>query len=237
MHLEVKEYKREEVELMDSLLRYKVNYYKNECERQQVRFLSYKAVFKKAYECYDSSVKDFPWFRYRNQSLKPVLMSSVVAHLGFMGHYNPFTGEAQVNTDVPNFLLPFTTCHEIAHQVGYAKEYEANFAGFLAARHSNNAYFLYSTYLDMYLYTNGELYRFDSTLAKESRKQLNKSIVADLETWKKYRDAHHSPLEPVAESVYGTFLKLNEQPAGIKSYNKVVLWLIAYYKKNGKEAI
>ncbi len=62
-------------------------------------------------------------------------------YLGFTGYYNPFTGEAQVNTTVPLFVQPFTTCHEIGHQLGYAKENEANFAGYLAAKSSPDAGF------------------------------------------------------------------------------------------------
>ena len=57
----------------------------------------------------------------------------------FLGYYNPFTGEAQVNTNVPAFVIPFTTCHEMAHQIGYASESEASFVGFLVIRNSNNA--------------------------------------------------------------------------------------------------
>jgi hypothetical protein len=36
---------------------------------------------------------------------------------------------------------------------------------------------------------------------------------------------------------YGEFLKANNQPAGKKSYNEVIAWLIAYYKKFGVEAL
>jgi hypothetical protein len=32
-------------------------------------------------------------------------------------------------------------------------------------------------------------------------------------------------------------LKANNQPAGKRSYNEVVAWLIAYYKKFGVEAL
>ncbi len=54
-------------------------------------------------------------------------------YLGFTGYYNPFTGEAQVNTTVPQFLLPNIALHEMGHQIGYAKEDEANFSAYLAA--------------------------------------------------------------------------------------------------------
>jgi len=55
-----------------------------------------------------------------------------------------------VNTTTPVFTQPFTTCHEIGHQLGYAKENEANFAGYLSARSSRDPAFLYSVYFDLY---------------------------------------------------------------------------------------
>jgi hypothetical protein len=36
---------------------------------------------------------------------------------------------------------------------------------------------------------------------------------------------------------YGQFLKANNQPAGKRSYNEVVAWLVAYYKRYGVEAL
>jgi hypothetical protein len=36
---------------------------------------------------------------------------------------------------------------------------------------------------------------------------------------------------------YGEFLKANNQPAGKRSYNEVVAWLIAYYKKFGTASL
>jgi len=32
---------------------------------------------------------------------------------------------------------------------------------------------------------------------------------------------------------YNQYLKLNQQPAGQMTYNRVVLWLLAYYEKYG----
>ncbi len=46
--------------------------------------------------------------------------------LGIAGFYWPLTGESLVNTDDLITLIPFTICHELAHQAGYAREGEAN---------------------------------------------------------------------------------------------------------------
>ena len=98
--------------------------------------------------------------------------------MGFTGYYNPFTGEAQVNTTVPKFLLPYITLHEIGHQLGYAKEDEANFSGYLAAVDSHDTLFQYSTYLDLFVYANREVFYFDSTASKLAAAQLVPEVKA-----------------------------------------------------------
>ena len=233
LQLDVKEYTKQEVILLDSLLRQKTNLYKAKLSAGNTKPDSYQEVFKKAYQCYDNALTEHPYFKYENRSIKPVFLGNLGAYLGFIGHYDPFTGEAQVNTTIPECALPFTTCHEIAHQIGYAKEYEANFAAYIAAQHSNDDRFLYSTYLDLYLYANGELFKTDSLLAKQSRVYLIEPVQKDLRSLKAFKKDHETFLEPISEKFYSIFLQLNEQPAGLRSYNKVVLWLIAYYKKHG----
>ena len=57
---------------------------------------------------------------------------------------------------------------------------------------------------------------------------------------KEFRDfykKYNNPIEDLVMWGYGHFLKANNQPAGKRSYNEVVTWLIAYYKKFGIEAL
>jgi hypothetical protein len=154
--------------------------------------------------------------------------------MGYSGYYNPFSGEGQVNTRVPGFLIPFVTCHEMAHQAGYAKENEANFVGFLAGRESRDSALLYSTYLNMFLYANNELRQVDSTSAKENMKILSPAVRNDIEQYRKWSRSYDTPLGDFIDIVYNQYLKLNEQPAGRRSYNQVVIWLLAYYRQQGE---
>ncbi|MET0299192.1 MAG: DUF3810 domain-containing protein, partial [Flavitalea sp.] len=121
-------------------------------------------LFQGSIESYDSLAAHKKQFVYNYPSVKPSLYSYLGNYLGFTGYYNPFSGEAQVNTTVPSYVLPFTTCHEIGHQLGYAKESEANFAGFLSAKSSNDPAFRYSVYFDMYLYSRRYVFNLDSNL-------------------------------------------------------------------------
>jgi len=176
-------------------------------------------------------------FAYPSASVKPSIFSYLGNYLGFGGYYNPFSGEAQVNTTLPVFVQPYTTCHEIGHQLGYAKENEANFAGYLAARSSHDPAFRYSVYFDMYLYAARELYARDSSRIKPIRDQLKPAVRGDFRELRQFNRRYANPLEPLISRLYGGYLKANGQPQGMMTYNEVVAWLIAYGRKNGWEAI
>lgn len=173
-------------------------------------------------------------FSYSSVSLKPSLFSYLGNYLGYTGYYNPFSAEAQVNTTVPLFIQPFTACHEIGHQLGYAKENEANFAGFLAARLSPDPVFRYSVYFELYSYGRPYLYFRDSVLLKKLDSSLNKGVVDDFRELRKFSKQHENPLEYLIDKLYGQYLKANEQPDGKVTYSKVMVWLVAYYRKKGE---
>jgi hypothetical protein len=194
-------------------------------------------LFNGAAEAYDSLSQYQPGISYTFKSVKPSLYSYLGNYLGFTGYYNPWSGEAQVNTTVPVFVRPFTTCHEIGHQLGYAKENEANFAGYLSAKSSGDPAFRYSVYFDLYSYSWYYLYRQDSVLAKQMSAQLPIGVKKDYRELKEFLRRHRNPVELVIDKLYGEYLKANNQPSGKLSYNEVIAWLIAYYKKYGKEAI
>src|SRR5258708_879495 len=196
-----------------------------------------RTVFKGAVQSYaDLSARDIR-FAYASPSVKSSLFGLVGNYLGFGGYYNPFTGEAQVNTALPVFSQPYTTCHEMAHQLGYAKENEANFVGYLAARSSSDKAFQYSVYFDLYLYAARELYMLDSNLVRPFRESLRPGIRRDYRELQAFNRKYENPFEPIVRRLYGNYLKANHQPQGIRTYNEVVAWLIAYAKKNGREAI
>lgn len=190
-------------------------------------------VFAKSVIAYKNAAKSFPFLDYFNPSVKSSLYGSLGNYLGFTGYYNPFSGEAQVNATVPRFLLPSITVHEMAHQIGYAKEKEANFVGFLVGSHANDPYFQYSAYLDLLMYTNAQVRFYDTTSAFLALKRLSPAVKKDLKEWQAFSLAHQSIFEPVARWLYGKFLKINNQPMGMQSYDEVTSLVIAYYQKLG----
>ena len=138
---------------------------------------------------------------------------------------------------MPTFIKPFVLTHEIAHQLGYAKENEANLVAFLVSRTSDNKEVVYSAYFEMYLYTISELKRRDSSVAKQFIENLHPQVKRDEVAYRKYLIQSKNPVEPYISIFYDQYLKWNRQPKGKLTYNEVVAWLIAYMKKRGTTAI
>lgn len=203
----------------------------------RVELSSSRYLYSGAVLAYDSLSGRDGRFVYTFPSVKSSLFSHIGAYIGFSGYYNPFTGEAQVNTVVPVFTQPYTTCHEMGHQLGYAKENEANFAGYLSARSSADAAFRYSAYFELYMYAASELYRRDSSLVRSFRQQLHPGIRHDFRELREYNQKYANPMESRIWQLYGNYLRANRQPQGIVTYTEVTAWLIAYGKKHGWDAI
>lgn len=236
--LNVKEYSVADLDTLTTVLQKRLNEYAVfATEAQRDSFNNKTRLFNTATDAYQVLGNKYPFLNYSTQSVKPSLYSYLGNYLGFQGYYNPFSGEAQVNTTIPRFLEPFVTAHEMAHQLGYARENEANFAGYLACRNYSSTVFKYSLYYDMYNYAIGEVYRRDTLLAKKFRETLHPQVVKDVKEYRDFYRRYSNPIEPIIMWGYGNFLKANNQPGGKQSYNEVVAWLIAYYKKFGAEAL
>ena len=232
--LKMEKYKPQDLKMINAILVEKVNVSKQALVNQHGAYPANKQLFLKVEEAYVEAEKKYPFLKYQPVSLKPSMWSWLGTYMGFTGYYNPFSGEAQVNTLVPKFLQPFTSCHEVAHQLGYAKEMEANFVGFLSATASKDTLLHYSVYLDLFMYSNRNLFATDSAAANEYRKQLSPSVISDLKEWRTFNIKHRNPIEPVFRWIYGKYLEGNQQPQGVLSYDEVTGFIIAYYKKYGK---
>ena len=169
-------------------------------------------------------------FTYKYGRAKNSLISTLQSYNGTSGYLNPFTGEAHVNSLIPKTILPTTTTHEMAHQIGFAAENEANFVGFLAALSNDDFYFKYSAYRMATRYAIFELYKRDRAIFEGVYKTLNKGILIDFKSSSDFWNTYKNPFEPIVKKGYNAYLKSNNQDKGINSYNYVVDLLISYFK-------
>ncbi|SDW06707.1 Protein of unknown function [Hydrobacter penzbergensis] len=201
---------------------------------------SIDSIYRDAYHAYLQASDAYPFLDYHQRSVKASLYTPVADYIGFTGYYNPFSGEAQLRTDVPRILLPYVACHEMAHQLGYASESEANFVGFLAAANSANPYFRYSVYLDLFSYAQGEQlaqYAMDKdaqgfeAAIQHNRNQLDTLVKKDRREIREFFRKRSNRISPAMNSLYDQYLKMNSQEKGMKSYDEVIGWILAYRKK------
>jgi len=189
-----------------------------------------KEIYEKALSGYENLAIKYPQLTYKNPSVKSSLMSLFQSYNGTSGYMNPLTGEAQVNDKIPRTGYPVVTCHEMAHQIGWAAENEANFVGFLAAISNDDIYFQYSGYKMAMRYTIFELYKRDKDLYKAIFKTINKGIIKDFKTSSDFWKSYKNPFEPIVKKGYNAYLKANNQAKGITSYNYVVDLLVSYFE-------
>jgi len=187
-------------------------------------------ILKMIPDGYDALSKEFPYLAYQPRSIKRSLYSIPLTYMGFSGYLNPFTNEAQVDGLIPAYKFPTTGSHEVAHQLGYAAENEANFIGSMAAMHHPNVYFNYSGHAFALRHCLGELYKRDAALYDQLLPLLHKGILKNYQESRDFWDGYENLLEPIFKTTYDNFLKTNNQAGGMASYSYVVALLVNYHK-------
>ncbi|MBE5939104.1 MAG: DUF3810 domain-containing protein [Lachnospiraceae bacterium] len=163
---------------------------------------------------------------------KPILMSRYMSYTEIVGIYSPFTIEANVNNDVPEYGIPFTMCHELSHLCGYMKEEEANYIAYLACVNSDSPEFNYSGYATAYIYASNKLYREDYELFCKVDETISddvwKDFYAEIEYWEKFEETElGETIGDVSDSINDSYLEFNGQEEGTKSYGMIVDLLLA----------
>ena len=191
-------------------------------------------MYVMAIDGYNNLSKDFTQLEYKHASIKNSFISLLQSYNGTAGYLNPLTGEAQINDKIPKTSYPTTTCHEMAHQLGFAAENEANFIGFLAANYHENNYFKYASYRMAFGYCISEIKRRDVEISEELWKTVNLGITKDFNASYEFWQEYKNPLEPLIKKGYNAYLKANKQSKGVDSYNYVVDLLISYFEASNK---
>ncbi len=185
-----------------------------------------------ARDAYKAMAKDFPMLDGTNIKNKPLLSSEFFSMCLTTGIYIPYTFESNINVAVPEYTIPATMCHELTHSRGFMREDEANFFGYLACTYSERADFNYSGAYLAFDYAFSELYDEDTELAKKIAKKLDPGVIDDINYESDYWDKYFgTPVAETTDKVYNTYLEMNGEESGTKSYGEMVDLLLAYYRK------
>lgn len=166
-------------------------------------------------------------------SFKPSLFGNVMSFTGILGYYNPFTAEAQYNTELPSSYLPFTLAHESSHQLGFAREQEANFIGYLIGADSANTELKYSTeYFTLKSLLNSIIYE-DEKFVKNILDRYSDAMKRDRLNEKKFISEHQGLLNDFFGFTNNLFLKSNQQEGSV-TYSYFIDLLVRYKSINKK---
>ncbi|MCR5616118.1 MAG: DUF3810 domain-containing protein [Saccharofermentans sp.] len=130
---------------------------------------------------------------------KPVALSRYWTYTGIVGVYDPFLGEANINTDYMDpTTFPITICHEILHAKGFASETDCNTLATICCLSSTRADFRYAGYFTIFM----DLLSITSEYAVAEGKILP-DYFSDPAIYPVYRDINASNLywQGIAEEV------------------------------------
>ena len=193
---------------------------------------SYDEMSRLLIEAYDRVCEMYPFVQQLNSRVKPICLSEPMTYTNISGVYTMFTGEANLNVNYPDYVLPYTAAHELAHQRGIALEDEANFVAYLVCMASDDPYIRYSGYLSLFEYVSDALYYEDAEQYQALIAQLDDRVIGELRAYasffETYRDAAAADISGV---VNDTYLKLHGNTAGTASYGLVVELAVAYRRR------
>lgn len=233
------EYEYEELLSLTETLIHKSNELQEQITEDQTKPVNFDFSFHEMKELstqgYDLLHNKHPYLKYNFNSVKRSILSYPLTYMGFSGYLNPLTNEAQINYKLPQFKFPTLVTHEMAHQIGYAKENEANFMAALATINHPNPYFSYAGYTFALQYCLSDVARSNPKEAKRLVEKLHPGVRKNYQESYDFWEKYENPLEPFFKLFYGNYLKVNQQPEGMRSYHYVVGLLVNYYQ--GEQAL
>ena len=191
----------------------------------------YYTLSAKICDAYDTYEENYGAIINFNSIVKPIILSRPMTYTHISGIYTFYTGESNINTNYPDFVVASSATHEMAHQRGVARENECNFIAFVVMTESNDNFLKYSAYLDVYSNITGALYSADKDLYLKAVSTLDEKVRGDLESYSRFFDKYRdSVASEVTGNLNDSYLQANGQKDGTKSYGMIVDLTVAYLK-------
>lgn len=191
----------------------------------------FNGTVKKIGASYSALNGEYPFFTRLRTVAKPIILSPLMTYTHISGIYTYYTGEVNINTNYPDYIVTSTIAHEMAHQRGIAKEDEANFSAFLVLVNSEDDYLKYSGYLDVYTTVASAVSESAPEVYKTIRSRLcpeaNRELTAYSDFFDKYRE---NRANDISEALNDAYLQ-SQGTEGTVSYDLVTRLIAAYYRE------
>ncbi|MBQ6719600.1 MAG: DUF3810 domain-containing protein [Oscillospiraceae bacterium] len=239
IRMDVAQYTLEELVEATEYYRDRANVLSRQVKRDDkgyVDFPEFETMSSRAYMGYQRLVYDrsYPIFAGSALPVKRLGWADMYTSMGITGVTFGLTGEAAVNPQIPEVLLPFTMCHEMAHRMCIASERDANFAAFLACSVHPDLEFEYSAYFMAYRYCYNAIASVQTVAAVQAASDVAAGVEDDL-----YRDLVNydnffrtnkdEAATAIADSANDAYLRTSGETAGIASYSQVCDLLVNWH--------
>ena len=180
-------------------------------------------------DSYDKLSDDFDFLPRLTSYVKPIMLSEPMTYTHISGVYTFFTGEANVNTNCPDYCMPFTAAHELAHQRGISREDEANFIAFLVCSGSDDPYIRYCGYMNLCEYVLNALYGANQKLWEETYQKLDNRAIYEMIAYNKFYEKYQdNVVGEISGAINDAYLQANGTE-GTRSYGLVVDLAVAFF--------
>lgn len=193
--------------------------------------LSEEELFQQSYKDYLLASKHYKFVEPPASQPKPIAASLFFSYSGISGIFNPFTGEANVNTLNSAYMLPVVALHELAHQQGIAREDEANFIAYLISQNSQEAFTQYSGELLVLIHGLNNLIEIDPQAYERVYLNLSEGIQNDLVAHRILWATYDGTMEELQHEMNDRYLKANGQLSGVESYSEMIELYVAWTTK------
>ena len=168
----------------------------------------------------------YPVFAGETLPVKALSWSDWFTKRGITGITVGLTGEACVNPDIPDILLPFAMSHEMSHRMCIYTEEDANFAAFLAGHVNDSIEYQYSAYFMAYRYCYTALVNANTTQTSAAAARVNSGVCDEL-----YRDMlyYNQYFSKVGGSGTAASTVLTPDENGFVSYGRVTDLLVSWH--------
>ena len=233
-NMEVRDSSVEELESLCRLLIKDTNSLRDQVEKDHNGIMKtdggFDSIAQRAEEGYTELARQYPFLGGNYGRPKPVLLSRLMSHTNIIGIYTCLTGEANIDVDIPDLDQPSTALHEMAHQRGFAREDEANFISYIACMAHPDADFKYSGSVLALQHSMNALYAADPERYFALVKSYSPGYLTDLMNEQAYWKQFQGVTKKVVDKMNDTYLKLNGEADGVKSYGRMVDLLLALYR-------
>jgi hypothetical protein len=208
----------------------------NRDEDGNVKFSDFKTLANQAGDGFRVLTYQYSYSIFAGSTLpvKELGWADMYTSMGITGVTFGLTGEAAVNPQIPDVLLPFTMAHEMAHRMCIANERDANFAAFLACSVHPDLEFQYSGYFMAYRYCYNAMAGVNhpsaAAAAARVKSGVSKQLQQDMDFYSKFFSSKKNDLATnLADTMNDTYLKTSGDKVGIASYGQVCDLLVSWH--------